>query len=138
MRKLVKHSGKVVDTHNSYVRVSIISESACASCHAKDVCGAGDQKEKFIDIYDAKEGFTIGEDVEVTLSQRHGRKAVFLAYVMPFVVLMVALMTLLGVGVGEALSALLTISSVALYYLIIYMLRAKIGKSVHFSLRKLT
>lgn len=136
MYGVVKHSGRVVEVHKDYVRVLVMAQSACASCHAKDVCGPGDKKEKFIDVHDVHEAYQIGEQVEVLLTTHNGSKAVVLAYFIPFIVMMVVLLILLNRGYGELVSALFSLGAVAVYYLGLYFSRHKIEKSIHFAIRK--
>lgn len=138
MQRVVKHSGRVVEVNKKCVRVSVMAQSACASCHAKDVCGSGDQKEKLIDVHRPKGEYAVGDMVEVVLTLNNGNKAVVLAYVLPFVVLMIVLLGLLALGYGEAFAALWSIVALVLYYYILYICRHRIEKKIHFTLRKLT
>ncbi len=137
MRGVIKHSGRVVEVHKDYVRVSIMAQSACASCHAKDVCGSNDQKEKFVDIHNVSESYAIDEVVEVLLTTHNGSMAVVLAYFMPFIVMMIVLLLLLDRGYGELFSALLSLGAVAIYYIGLYLSRHKIEKKIHFAIRKI-
>jgi sigma-E factor negative regulatory protein RseC len=90
--KKIKHSGIVANIDKNIVRVEIISLSACASCKSKSMCQMSGSKEKIIDVpVPDSEKYSIGQSVNIVMQQQLGLKAVFLAYVMPFLVCIIAL-----------------------------------------------
>ena len=46
----VSHSGKILSVDPQFIQVEIVSESACGACHAKGLCGVGDQKVKQVTV----------------------------------------------------------------------------------------
>ncbi|MFI3267056.1 MAG: SoxR reducing system RseC family protein [Rikenellaceae bacterium] len=136
MRGEIKHLGKVIEINKDYVRVSVMAQSACAACHAKNVCGAGDQQEKIIDVRDVHDSYAIDEVVEVSITTHNGSKAVVLAYLIPFIILMVTLLLMLNYGYGEATAALASLGAMAVYYLCLYLSRHKIEQKIHFTITK--
>ena len=46
----ISHRGRVVEITPEMTSVEIISESACASCHAKGLCGLGESKSKLVQL----------------------------------------------------------------------------------------
>ena len=100
--KDIRHSGKVVEITPEITRVEIISESACSACHAKGLCSLGESKVKVVEVpTSAWMNLKVGDTVDVLLKTSMGFKAVWLAYAVPLVVLVAALMGLLAAGVGE-------------------------------------
>ena len=67
--------------------------SACSECHARAVCGVDESKDKVVEVKTSDAAtYAVGESVEVALANRSmGAKSVFLAYVVPFFVLLLAL-----------------------------------------------
>lgn len=133
----ISHTGKVIGVTPEEITVEIISESACASCHAASLCGVAGGKVKLIEL--PASPYTVyepGEEVEVLLKASMGHKAVWLAYVLPLVILIVTLMAGLGLGLGDLAAGLCCIAAVALYYLVIWLLRGRLRDSYAFAIRK--
>ena len=136
----VKHCGEVVriDGHSVFVRMTV--NSACSACHAKGVCGASEQTDKVVEVETAAAtDFQVGDSVEVALMQRDmGSTSVVLAYVVPFLVLAVVLVGAILLGASEGMAALSAMVGVALWYVVLYMLRDKIKNKIKFIIIKQT
>ena len=132
----ITHKGRIVAIDPDITTVEIIAESACASCHAKGLCGLGEEKVKQIQVRtSAWHPRQVGDEVVVVLKKAMGYKAVFIAYGMPLVVLFVVLMVLTQLGVGELYAGLGAIGAVILCYLGIFLFRNKISKEYSFYLK---
>ena len=137
MNNNIKHLGIVESIDGSHVRVKILQSSACSSCSVKGHCNISETKEKIIDIHDKKsaECCSIGQQVMVCGTTSMGMKAVLLAFVLPFVVLLAALFVSMRVTDGdEATSALVSLCTLIPYYILIYLLRNKISRTFSFTL----
>lgn len=136
----IKHSGEVVRIEQDRVYVRMTVNSACSGCHAKAVCGVDESKEKVVEVENIEASdYHIGESVEVALqSGSMGAKAVVLTYVVPFFVLVIALVGAVALGLGEGLAVVAALSSVAMYYLLLYVLRHKIKNTIKFIIIKQT
>ena len=104
----IKHLGIVENINGSRLKVRIVQSSACSSCSVKGHCSASETKEKIIDVYN-KNGVPcqIGERVMIVGTTSMGMKAVFLAFVLPFVVLLLALIFSLKLTGGAQKRAVL-------------------------------
>lgn len=132
----ITHKGRIVAIDPDITTIEIVAESACASCHAKGLCGLGEEKIKQVQVRtSAWVPRNVGDEVEVVLKKSMGYKAVFIAYGMPLVVLFVALMLLNALGVGELYAGLGALGAVALCYLVIFLFRNKISKEYSFFLK---
>ena len=137
MNNNIKHIGIVESIDGPHVRVKILQSSACSSCSVKGHCNISETKEKIIDIFDGeKAGFcTVGQQVMVCGTTSMGMKAVFLAFVLPFLVLLAALFVTMRVTDGdEAISALVSLCTLIPYYILIYLFRNKISRTFSFTL----
>ena len=136
----VKHCGEVVriDGHSVFVRMTV--NSACSACHAKGVCGASEKTDKVVEVETtAATDFQVGDSVEVALMQRDmGSTSVVLAYVVPFLVLAAVLVGAILMGASEGMAALSALVGVALWYVVLYMLRDKIKNKIKFIIIKQT
>jgi sigma-E factor negative regulatory protein RseC len=134
---MIDHEGIVEYMRGDVVHVKIISESACAACQAKGVCGAADREEKYLDIPAEKEHYEPGEPVRVLISKNLGLKAVALGYFYPFLLLMAVLTGLIVAGVSELRAGIIALCTLAPYYLALFLLKKRIGGIFTFKLKKI-
>ena len=135
--KSIEHKGRIDFIDNDKINVSILAVSGCASCHAKGVCTAADMQEKSIEIYDFTNQYQVGEEVNVVLKQSLGFRALFLGYVLPFILIFLILIILTLITNNEAISGIGALSILVPYYIILYALRNKIRKKFTFSIKKI-
>ena len=127
MSKIVSHSGVVVKADGNKVCVKIESLSACAACHAKGMCTLSDKEDKIIDVeVDGNKTYNVGDNVVVCVEQKRGLQAVLLAYIVPAVLVVVALVMFLNV-VAEPLAIIFSLLTLALYYCVLYVSRKQIN-----------
>ncbi|MBO7644567.1 MAG: SoxR reducing system RseC family protein [Bacteroidales bacterium] len=132
----ITHKGRIVAIDPEITTIEIISEAACAACHAKGLCSLGEQQVKQVQVRtSAWTPRQVGDEVEVVLKKSMGYKAVFIAYGLPLVVLFVALMLLNALGVGELYAGLGAIGAVILCYFVLFLFRNKISKDYSFFLK---
>jgi sigma-E factor negative regulatory protein RseC len=132
----VEHKGIVSDIKDGIVYVDLLVQSACASCHAKGVCGA-DTAQKTIEVKDSSFQFSIGDSVIVMLKESLGIRAIFLGYLLPFIVVLSSLIIFKSLNFNDGLSALLSLSLLVPYYFILYLTRNNIKKKFNFSIKKI-
>ena len=133
----VSHRGKVVQVTPEFTTVEIISSSACSACHASGVCGMSEYTKKAVEVpTKAWENFTPGEEVNVVLKASMGHKAVWLAYVLPLLVLVAVLMGTLALGAGELAAGLGAIAGVAIYYLFLWLFRDRLRNEYVFTIER--
>lgn len=131
----ISHKGKIISITPEYTTVEILSESACASCHAKGLCGMSEVERKAIEVPTRGwDNFTVGQEVSVALKASMGHKAVWLAYVAPLIVMMAVLLGLFTAGVGELASGLASIAAVGVYYFCIWLFRERLRNEYVFSI----
>ena len=136
----IKHCGEVVRVAEDKVWVRMTVNSACSGCHARAVCGVDESKDKIVEVATSDAAaYSVGESVEVALESRSvGAKSVFLAYVVPFFVLLIVLVGLTVFGVSEGVAALSAIVGVGLYYVVLWIMNSKIEKTIKFIITKQT
>lgn len=123
--------GTVISSENNHVIVSVQCVSACASCAQKNICGGHGSKEKVynIPVTDSAQ-YKKGQSVELSVSEKSLYLSMFLAYILPILILVTT------VGIGEFLefsdtaSALMAIGSICVYGLILHCFRKKLEKEV--------
>ena len=136
--EVITHRAKVIHVADNYVDVVVLSESACASCHAKGYCGAAESREKRMVIETPLASyFSAGEEVEVYTETVMGIKAVCIAYILPFLLVLFLLLVLLRAGCGELISGVSALSVLVVYYVILYVARSRLSREFVFKVRKL-
>ena len=135
----IKHLGIVENINGSRLKVKIVQSSACSACSVKGHCSASETKEKIIDVYNKNNvPCQVGERVMIVGTTSMGMKAVLLAFVLPFIVLLLALIISLKLtGGDEAVSALVSLGTLVPYYLIIYICRNRLSRSFMFILESM-
>lgn len=136
MKKEIYHDGKIIEITPEFTSVEIISSSACSQCHAKGLCGFSEEESKVVMVptspYTERK---VGDTVTLALKQTMGLKAVWISYVIPLIILMILVLSLSSVIDNEAWTGLTAIGGVALYYLVIWLLRGKLKNEFVFYIK---
>lgn len=133
----ISHRGRIVSVTPELTKVQIVSESACAACHAKGLCSLGDSKVKEIELPTRGwDNWQPGDEVSVVLRTSMGHKAVWLAYVVPLILMVAALLGTLSAGGSELLAGLVAIAVLALYYLGLWLLRGRLRNEYIFNIKQ--
>ncbi|OAV68733.1 Positive regulator of sigma E activity [Bacteroidales bacterium Barb4] len=137
MREHIQHSGVIERIDGDSVVVRIVQQSACAACHAKGMCSVSESKVKRIEVTGQPFGrFHVNEEVMICGQSSMGLEAVFVAFVLPLMVVVGAIAGGIAAGLGEAVSALSGLLLLAPYYLVLYLLRDRLKKRFVFTLQK--
>lgn len=133
---MIKHRGIVENINGSHIQVRILQTSACSACSVKGHCHASESKEKLIDVFDSKaSSYRKGEEVMLCGATSMGMQAVFWAFGVPFLVLLITLFVAMRLTDGDELqSALIALLALLPYYLIIYICRNKLSKKFSFTI----
>lgn len=136
MANTIRHQGIVEDIEGFHLRVRIVQTSACASCSIKGHCSSADTKEKLVDVFDAHaSSYRPGDHVWVVGELSMGMMAVLLAFILPFLILMVSLFVFMAVWNDELSSALCSLALLVPYYYVLWLNRTRMGKKFSFSVK---
>ena len=149
---MIKHDGIIIALNgDGTARVRILQTSACAACKAKAMCASAESAEKEMTVVLlGDEQWAVGNEVEVMVQQKMGWKAVVLAYLLPFFVMLAVMFVgneLLAMGDGatgilgdeakrEAVLGTVALCAMALYYLVLGMFKDRLQKEFSFTARK--
>lgn len=134
----VEQKGIVIKKQEDKVVVKIEQKSTCSSCHARGACTSLDKKDKEIEVKtkDA-ENYNVGDEVTITISTKLGLKAVLIAFVLPLILLVIALFLSIKVfSLTQSLSALISLIVVAVYYFLLYKQNHLLSKEFTFSIKE--
>lgn len=136
-QKPIEHVGVVKAVEGDMVLVEIVAESACASCAARSACGMSESTQKQIEVHTREaSNYAVGERCVVSVERAAGLKAVVLAYCMPLVVMLVALVACSMAGLSDGVAAVAALGVVAVYYFGVRLLRSKIETNIIFKIKK--
>ncbi|MBK5195288.1 MAG: SoxR reducing system RseC family protein [Proteiniphilum sp.] len=134
---MIEHEGIIEKISGNKITVRISQQSACSTCHAKGACMAADAKEKRVDITDYSGRFSENEQVIIEGKESVGYKAVFWAFVLPLVILIVMLVLTTTVwDFNETEAAISSMIALAPYYFLLYLLKNKMANTFRFSIKK--
>ncbi|MGL4779282.1 MAG: SoxR reducing system RseC family protein [Bacteroidales bacterium] len=138
MDNYIEHEGVVVAVNKENVVVRIIQNSACSGCHAKGACSAADRADKEIEAVALEsDKFSVGETVLLRGSDHLGRQAVLIAFVLPFILMLVMIFLIMYLFNNEGIAGLGAICILIPYYAILYMKKDKLKKKFVFQVLKL-
>ena len=140
----MKHSGVISKISNSAITVSLEGNINCESCNAKAACGISESNSKEIEIEIKSppseragtfQSFKLNEGVDVVMQTELGLKAVFWAYVFPFILMIVVLVVSSNLF-KEWIAGLLSLFVLIPYYFMLFVLKNSFRKAFKVSILK--
>lgn len=137
MSESINHNGRIEKIEGDTVFVRIIQQSACSGCHAQGMCSASEQKVKIIEVNDNSGKYRVNEEVMLCGRSSLGLQAVLLAFVIPIILVVAAIVAGTYLQWNETTSGLTGLLLLVPYYCILYLLREKLKRKFIFTLKKL-
>ncbi len=135
--KRISHEGVVDSLQGNEVIVRITSYAACNDCHMKVACKVTEEKEKYLKVQAGPDHFNTGEKVRVVLAQSLGFRALFLGYVLPFLLVITALLIMSAAGSSELVAGLASLAVLPLYYIGLKLFKGRLVRQFSFFLQKI-
>ena len=135
---MIEHEVSIlsVDPKQHSVRVRLVSQSACAGCSARKACAMQESQDKEWTVpYPPAENYAAGEKAVLVISERTGFKAVFLAYVLPFVCSVGLMFGLSRLTENELWIGLSALGGVALYFIMLAFSRKRLSRALRYDIR---
>ena len=168
---MIKHDGIIIALNgDGTARVRIVQTSACAACKAKAMCASAESKEKEMDVVllNQEQGtrnkdkilttdetnvtslgsllltpevYKVGDTVEVMVQRKMGWKAVVLAYLLPFFVMLAVVAVGSGIGnriagIGEEVIGTVALCAMAVYYIVLGLFKDKLQREFSFTAKR--
>ena len=135
---MIEHEGTIRKIDGNQLTILISQNSACSECHAKGACMAADTKEKMVDVVDDTGMYRLNERVMLLAKASIGYKAILWAFVIPLILMIGVIVASTSIwDIGELQAAFMSIIVLAPYYAFLYMVRAKMGERLAFTIKKL-
>ena len=138
-REMIKHDGIIIALNrDGTALVRIVQTSACAACKAKAMCASAESVEKEMTVVLlGDEQWAVGNEVEVMVQQKMGWKAVILAYLLPFFVMLAVIFIGNALwNVREEILGTAALCAMALYYIVLGLFKSKLQKEFSFTAKK--
>lgn len=135
----IVHEGTVASITGESMRVRITQRAACSACSVSAHCHIADQKEKMVDVNHVKDigMYRVGETVRLIFAEQTGMRAVMTAFVVPFLILIVAVFVCSKFTDSEPAMAITGLLCLLPYYIILYFLRDRLKERFTFQVEKL-
>ncbi len=138
MDEIIRHTGVVRSTDGAIATVEITQTSACSACKARSMCMSSESRQ----MSDVKcrmlEPLQAGDHVEVEVREQLAWKAILLAYILPFIVMMGVITALdFMTDWSEAIVGTLSLCGIALYYIILGFFKHRLQRQFVFTARKM-
>ena len=152
---MIKHDGIIIALNeDGTALVRIVQTSACAACKAKAMCASAESVEKEMrvtllmdngrpagyGVLDADKPlleYKVGDEVEVMVQQKMGWKAVVLAYLLPFFIMLAVMLIGNAIwAVREEILGTAALCAMAVYYLVLGIFKDKLQKEFSFTARR--
>ncbi len=116
MKKEIEQKGIVKEQVGDNVFVEIEAHTACDGCHAKGSCGMTACESKIIKVKSKDKTYNQGDEVFIVIDDALGVSAIFYGYVLPLIVLLVALVLGSFADISDLHAGLLAIGCLIMYY----------------------
>ena len=147
---MIKHDGIIIALNeDGTALVRIVQTSACAACKAKAMCASAESAEKEMTVVllgengkvktenNSTQSYHVGDTVEVMVQQKMGWKAVVLAYLLPFFVMLAVMLIGNAIwAVREEILGTVALCAMALYYLVLGMFKDKLQREFSFTAKR--
>ena len=132
-RSGIRHDGVVSRIANGEAVVSLIDNINCEGCKAKGACGVSESNDKEIVVPIGDSKVEINQSVTLSLAKGLGMKAVFWAYVFPFI-LMVTTLIICSIVTSELVAGVASLAVLIPYYLMLWYMTPIFKKKFQVSL----
>ena len=129
------HAGIISKINSDSVIVTLEQNIHCESCHVKGTFGVSEYGTKEVEVPKTSDFYKINEQVDVILKKALGLKAVFWAYVFPFILMFFTLI-IASSFLKEWVAGLLSLLILVPYYLLLYFLKNTLKSAFKISILK--
>ncbi len=133
----MEHMGVVEDCKGQVVSVRIEQQAACAGCHARSACSAAEKEDKIVEVFYVKNDVKKGDRVLLIGQSSLGLYAVLLAYVLPFLLVLLTLFLTSMFISSELISGTISLLVILPYYVVLSLFKERLKKKFSFDITKL-
>ncbi len=131
----IVHTAIVTSVSKDAITASFERSEACGKCALKDACGQAKEQHEISVAIDDGTKYVVGQKVEVVISGAQAFYAAFWGYILPLVIVLATMMVTYVLTADETLCAVLSLSSLVVYYPTMLGLRKYFNKSFQIKIR---
>lgn len=134
----IEHKGIVKRVVDDRILIDLINISSCSSCHVKGVCNVSDTDNKTVEVLrESGEPVKKGDEVTINYEKSLGPKALFLGYMLPFLVVMATLLITMEITGNEAVAGLISLFVLVPYYLGLFLFKDRLKTKFAFKIKSI-
>ena len=138
MSKYIEHDGIIIaQLPGERYAVKITQQSACASCHAANLCSAADNKEKVIEAMAANTSLAVGDRVVVYGRLTMGYRALLLGVVLPMIIAFATLLLATHITHNELVGGIAALGALVPYYATLWFFKRSLQRTFVFYIKPL-
>lgn len=130
----IDHAGVIKTVEDGIATVEILQKTSCASCELTGVCSSSESSIKEVQVPIKSLNYKAGEHVNIVFTQSEGFTALFIGYVLPFIVMLVTMSVLKFLDYDDLVAGLASLLILIPYYGSLYLLKNKIRALFEFRL----
>ena len=134
-KNFVQHNGVISKITDDRITVSLEGNINCEACNAKPSCGVSESNSKEFTIENTNRSFKLNEGVAIVLQKELGLKAVFWAYIFPFI-LVFAVLLIASNFLKEWIAGLLSLFVLIPYYIMLHFFNSSFERVFKISILK--
>ena len=130
----IDHAGVIKTVEDGIATVEILQKTSCASCELTGVCSSSESSIKEVQVPIKSLNYKAGEHVNIVFTQSEGFTALFIGYVLPFIVMLVTMLVLKFLDYDDLVAGLASLLILIPYYGSLFLLKNKIRSLFEFRL----
>jgi len=134
MSKKIEYRGVITAIRSGILQVEVRDATPCESCSAQSSCCMSGSREKRVEIPFTSGDYRLGDEVTIVGKASMEFKAVFIAFVLPLILILVTLLIGSSMGADERRAALISFVGLVIYFLGIFLLRDRIKGTFTFGI----
>jgi sigma-E factor negative regulatory protein RseC len=136
MEDTIEHFGVIERIEGQYLYVRVAQQSACSGCRARSMCMPSGGNGQIVEVAGNPDHYHLNESVVISGQQAMGLEAAVLAFVIPLLLLVSAILIATWMHWDESISALSGLFLLFPYYASLYLLRNRLRKKFVFTIKK--
>ncbi len=130
----IDHAGVIKSVEGGIATVEILQKTSCASCELTGVCNSSESSIKEVQVPVKNLDYKSGEHVNIVFTRSEGFTALFIGYILPFIVMLVTMVVFKALDYDDLVAGLASLLMLIPYYGSLFLLKNKIRALFEFRL----
>ncbi|MBL7843562.1 MAG: SoxR reducing system RseC family protein [Cyclobacteriaceae bacterium] len=135
MAAYIEQPGFISSLQHGMMKVSLVGSGGCSSCH-KSLCMLRDTSQREVVVPGTQQALQVGDEVLIRMKPSTGYAAVMWLYVIPFVLVVLVMITMLIFNSSEGVAGLSALLALVPYYGLLLLGRKYFQKQCQFEVVK--